>query len=289
MSQKLAKIGEGTYGKVYRCRDPQTNEQLAVKKIRINSISEGIPCTTIKEISLLKRLNHKNIVKIRDVSIRGNAINIAFEFCMYDLKRYMKERNMKLSNMEIISFSYQLIQAVNYIHSKNIIHRDIKPQNLLITEYKCLKLCDFGLARIMNVPDLTLSLDVVTQWYRAPEILMKSADYGLESDMWSIGCVIVEMVTGFPLFPFNNESDHLYEIFRIFGTPTEEYWNGVNSLKGFPKKMELMIGKGIKPLLFDCSPELCNLVENLMELNPSKRITAKCALNHSVFKSIVSN
>lgn len=285
MSNNLVKIGQGTYGKVYKSKDPQTNEMQAIKKVRIDNITEGIPCTVLREISLLKYLNHKNIIKIRDVKIRSNEIDIVLDYCKYDLKRYMKEKNMRLSTLEILSFSYQLIQAVDYIHSKNIIHRDIKPQNLLITEYKCLKLCDFGLARIMDVPDISLSLDVVTQWYRAPEILMKSENYGLESDMWSVGCVIFEMITGFPLFPFNNDRDQLHEMFRIFGTPTEEYWIGVHSLKGFPKKMKKMVGKGIKPLLYDCDTELCKLVENLMELNPSKRITAKQALKHSAFKT----
>ena len=286
MFSDIVLIGQGTYGKVYKSKNTKTGEVVAIKKVQMSSLKEGIPCTTLREISILKQLKHRNIVDLKEVKSDENQIIMVFEYCKYDLKRYMKSKNMQLSHLEIISFSCQLLKSINYIHSKSIIHRDIKPQNILITEFKCFKLCDFGLSRIMNIPDASLSLEVVTQWYRAPEILMKSENYGLESDIWSAGCVIAEMITGVPLFPFNNDEQQLFEMFHMFGTPTEEYWPGVRSLKRFPKNISPMIGKGIRPVLGTIPNDLCQLVEDLLQMNPSKRLTAKEALEYPVFKSL---
>ncbi|KAH0795036.1 negative regulator of the PHO system [Histomonas meleagridis] len=138
----------------------------------------------------------------------------------------------------------------------------------------------------MNIPDSVLSHEVVTQWYRSPEILMKSEKYDLSADIWSVGCVISEMITGVPLFPYNDDEEQIIEMFRIFGTPTNEYWPEVRSFKRFPKSVSPIVGQGIRSQLGNVGNDLCQLLEDLLQLNPAKRITAKEALSYPVFKEL---
>ncbi|MQL93098.1 hypothetical protein Taro_025734 [Colocasia esculenta] len=268
--EKVEKIGEGTYGVVYKARDRLTNETIALKKIRLEQEDEGVPSTAIREISLLKEMQHSNIVRLQDVVHSEKRLYLVFEYLDLDLKKHMDScPDLAKSPQLIKTFLYQILRGIAYCHSHRVLHRDLKPQNLLIDRRtNSLKLADFGLARAFGIPVRTFTHEVVTLWYRAPEILLGSRHYSTPVDVWSVGCIFAEMVNQKPLFPGDSEIDELFKIFRILGTPNEETWPGVSSLPDFkaafpkwpPKKM------------------LC--------LEPRKRITARNALEHEYFKDL---
>ncbi|KAG6856133.1 hypothetical protein H0H87_007192 [Tephrocybe sp. NHM501043] len=215
---KIEKVGEGTYGVVYKARDTTNNLIVALKKIRLEAEDEGVPSTAIREISLLKELKDDNIVKLLDIVHADQKLYLVFEFLDVDLKRYMEtgNQNRKPITLDIVKkFTYQLNAGLLYCHSHRILHRDLKPQNLLIDNRDNLKLADFGLARAFGIPMRTYTHEVVTLWYRAPEVLLGSRHYATGIDMWSVGCIFAEMaMQGQPLFPGDSEIDQIFKIFR---------------------------------------------------------------------------
>ncbi|KAG6902147.1 Cyclin-dependent kinase A-1 [Termitomyces sp. Mi166 len=229
--------GEGTYGVVYKARDTTTNVIVALKKIRLEAEDEGVPSTAIREISLLKELKDDNIVKPLDIVHADQKLYLVFEFLDVDLKRYIETGNQNRTpiTLDIVKkFTYQLNAGLLYCHSHRILHRDLKPQNLLIDNRNNLKLADFGLARAFGIPMRTYTHEVVTLWYRAPEVLLGSRHYATGIDMWSVGCILAEMaMQGQPLFPGDSEIDQIFKIFRILGTPNEQTWQGVSSLPDY--------------------------------------------------------
>ncbi|XP_078260408.1 cyclin-dependent kinase 2-like isoform X6 [Rhinoraja longicauda] len=192
--QKVEKIGEGTYGVVYKAMNKVTGEMVALKKIRLDAEMEGVPSTAIREISLLKELNHRNIVRLLDVIHSEKKLYLVFEFLNQDLKKYMDSAPPTGLPLQLVkSYLFQLLQGVAFCHSHRVLHRDLKPQNLLINDGGAIKLADFGLARAFGVPVRTYTHEVVTLWYRAPEILMGCKFYSTAVDVWSIGCIFAEM------------------------------------------------------------------------------------------------
>jgi len=219
--KRLEKLGEGTYGVVYKAIDINTGDTLALKKIRLDAEDEGIPSTAIREISLLKQLHHPNIVRLYDVILTEQKLTMIFEFLDQDLKKYMDAHGDRgLDPSTIRSLLYQLLQGISHCHEKGVLHRDLKPQNLLINNAKELKIADFGLARSFGLPVRSFTHEVVTLWYRSPEVLMGSRNYSTPIDLWSVGCIFAEMATGRALFPGKDEKDQLSRIFMVLGTPT---------------------------------------------------------------------
>merc|ERR1719450_664577 len=204
-----------------------------MKKMKLDWEEEGVPSTAIREIALLKELSHQNVVKLYDVFCRPNKLILVFEFVENDLKKYMKAQHGRLAPSAVKRFAYQLCRGVEFCHANRIIHRDIKPQNLLINSQLQLKLADFGLARAFTVPVPKYTHEVVTVWYRPPEILLGGTHYSVPVDIWSIGCVMGEMATGAPLFAGDSEIDTIFKIFQKLGTPTEQIWPGVSELPDF--------------------------------------------------------
>ncbi|XP_063177838.1 cyclin-dependent kinase 2-like, partial [Chroicocephalus ridibundus] len=197
--QKVEKIGEGTYGVVYKARNKVTGEVVALKKIRLDTETEGVPSTAIREISLLKELNHPNIVKLLDVIHTENKLYLVFEFLHQDLKKFMDSSSISGIALPLIkSYLFQLLQGLAFCHAHRVLHRDLKPQNLLINADGAIKLADFGLARAFGVPVRTYTHEVVTLWYRAPEILLGCKYYSTAVDIWSLGCIFAEMALSFP-------------------------------------------------------------------------------------------
>ncbi len=247
----------GTYGVVYKARDlTHPTRIVALKKIRLEAEDEGVPSTAIREISLLKEMNDPNIVRLLNiVHADGHKLYLVFEFLDLDLKKYMEALpvseggrgkalpdgsgpdlgRLGLGEAMVKKFMSQLVEGVRYCHSHRVLHRDLKPQNLLIDRDGNLKLADFGLARAFGVPlrtythearnrtrrlwidilRLTLKWQVVTLWYRAPEILLGGRQYSTGVDMWSVGCIFAEMCTRKPLFPGDSEIDEIFKIFRL--------------------------------------------------------------------------
>jgi serine/threonine protein kinase len=282
MLKDISRIGSGSYGTVFRATITKTNVIVVLKAIPLGSPEEGFPCTALREISLLKHLSHPNIVSLLSVYRNGRHMTLVFESCDTDLQIYMSRHKNGLSTGQIISFSFQLLLAVREIHSRSIIHRDIKPQNLLISDGDVLKLCDFGLGTVSNIPR-KLATDVVTEWYRPPEICLRFHDYGVAADIWSVGCVIAEMAAGFPLFPCKQDHDLLLRMFGMFGIPTQATWPAAARSRTFPAEREVIPGMELRDILRECNPLIVNLLEKLLCLNPDHRWSADEALHHPLF------
>jgi cyclin-dependent kinase len=290
---RTSKLGEGTYGVVYRAKDQKGQEIYALKKIRLQAEEEGIPSTAIREISLLKELNHINIVKLYEVLHTSKKLTLVFEYVEQDLKKVIDSTNGKGVEMKYVkSFLYQLLKGVDYIHKKKVLHRDLKPQNLLINKDNIVKIGDFGLARGYGIPVKNYTHEVVTLWYRPPDVLLGNKTYGTTVDMWSIGCIFAEMVTGKPLFAGNTETDQLKKIFQIRGTPNEKYapqlkelpeWGvGDNNFEDYPEK-------NFKELFTNLDSEGIDLLQKFLNLEPDKRISAEEALKHPFFDDLMPN
>lgn len=289
---KLEKIGEGTYGVVFKGRNKKTNEIVAMKKIRLESEEEGVPSTAIREISLLKELQHPNIVSLQDVIMQENRLYLIFEFLTMDLKKYLDNaipQDEMMSEHLVKSYCYQLLQAILFCHQRRVLHRDLKPQNLLIDRSGAIKVADFGLARAFGVPVRVYTHEVVTLWYRAPEILLGATKYSCPVDIWSIGCIFAEMANKRPLFQGDSEIDQLFRIFRVLRTPSEDIWPGVSSLPDwkptFPSWTSYSLEAQIKPDAHVDSNGL-KLLAAMLEYDPSKRITAKVAISHPYFDDL---
>ncbi|CAO3676174.1 hypothetical protein G6F70_000791 [Rhizopus microsporus] len=287
--EKLSKIGEGTYGVVFKAMDKKTKQLVALKKIRLN-LMEGVPTTTIREISILKELKHKNVVSLLDLEQKDTLIYIAFEFFDLDLRKYMDNvKREGLSIGHIRSFMHQLLKGLHYCHSHRILHRDLKPQNLLIDKTGRLTIADLGLSRAFGVPMRTYTHQVITLWYRAPEILLGSPHYSTAVDMWSVGCIFAEMLTMQPLFPGDSQIDQLFKIFRALGTPTEEMWPGVTALPDFNNNFPPWKPSNLKERLkkypnnLPAEDSAYHLLKCLLTYDPASRISAIRAEEHPFF------
>lgn len=286
---ELTPLGEGTYGKVYKARCSRTGKDVAMKKMKLDAEEEGIPSTAIREIALLKELSHENVVKLLDVFCSMKKLTLVFEFAELDLKKYMKSVSNSLTPVHVRSFTQQLCRGIEFCHSHRILHRDLKPQNLLISTSMQLKIADFGLARAYSVPVPKYTHEVVTVWYRAPEILLGSTLYSLPVDIWSIGCIMGEMATGRPLFAGDSEIDTIFRIFKKLGTPTEDQWPGLSTLQDwkptFPQFRALGWAK-LRNMLQQVGNDGVDLLEKLTHYDPKQRISAQRALLHNYFAEV---
>jgi cyclin-dependent kinase 1 len=289
---KMDKIGEGTYGVVYKGRNLHTGQVVAMKKIRLENDEEGIPSTAVREVSMLKELHHPNIVDLICVIMEENRLYLIFEFLSMDLKKYMDtELGNKIMQPSLVkNLLFQVLQGMCFCHQRRVIHRDLKPQNLLVEVKKnspdppVIKLADFGLARAIGVPIRAYTHEVITLWYRAPEILLGTQRYSLPVDMWSIGCIFAEMARGKPIFQGDSEIDQLFQIFRILKTPTEQEWPGVTSFPdykpSFPKWAENKLNAKMAKSLNEAG---LDLLAQMLIYDPNDRISAKNAMKHPYF------
>ncbi|XP_057872108.1 cyclin-dependent kinase B1-1 isoform X2 [Cryptomeria japonica] len=222
--EKVEKVGEGTYGKVYKAKDKNTGQFVALKKTRLE-MDEGIPSTALREVSLLKTLSTSiyivRLLSVEHVEKKGKLLlYLVFEYLDTDLKKFI-DSGRYVINVDplppklIQSFMYQLCKAVAHCHSYGVLHRDLKPQNLLVDKSKgLLKVGDLGLGRAFTVPLKCYTHEIVTLWYRAPEVLLGTFHYSTPVDVWSVGCIFAEMAKRRPLFPGSSEVQQLLHIFR---------------------------------------------------------------------------
>eukprot|EP00040_Diaphanoeca_grandis_P035431 m.222917 g.222917 ORF g.222917 m.222917 type:complete len:289 (-) comp33386_c5_seq1:87-953(-) len=281
--QKVEKIGEGTYGTVYKAKVKGTGDYVALKKIKLEAEDEGVPSTAIREISLLKELHHPNVVRLLEVVHSEKKLYLVFEFLDMDLKKHMDNAKEPLTLAVIKSYLHQLLAGVAFCHSHRVLHRDLKPQNLLISNKGDMKLADFGLARAFGIPIRTYTHEVVTLWYRAPEILLGTKKYACAVDVWSIGCIFAELVTKRPLFPGDSEIDELFRIFRILGTPNEETWPGVSTMPDYKNSFPTWPAQRIEAVVPGLDQLGCDLLSKMLTYEPSSRISAKAAMQHPYF------
>ncbi|KAF2000271.1 Pkinase-domain-containing protein [Amniculicola lignicola CBS 123094] len=285
--QQLEKLGEGTYATVFKGRNRQTGELVALKEIHLDS-EEGTPSTAIREISLMKELKHENIVLLHDVIHTENKLMLVFEYMDQDLKRYMDSRGDRgaLPAPTIKSFMYQLLLGIAFCHESRVLHRDLKPQNLLINSRGQLKLADFGLARAFGIPVNTFSNEVVTLWYRAPDVLLGSRTYNTSIDIWSAGCIMAEMYTGRPLFPGTTNEDQLQKIFRLMGTPSERSWPGISQFPEYKGNFHVFATQDLRLILPQVDQVGLNLLTSMLQLRPEMRISAAASLQHPWFNDL---
>merc|ERR1719410_1301069 len=254
--------------------------------MKIDSEEEGVPSTALREIALLKELPHPNIVELLEVCCSFKKMILAFEFVENDLKKYMRSCNRHLEPHVIKSFCFQLCRGIEFCHASRIIHRDLKPQNLLIDSRLRLKIADFGLARAFTVPIPKYTHEVVTVWYRPPEILLGSVLYSIPVDMWGVGCIFAEMATGSPLFCGDSEIDTIFKICQKLGTPTQEQWPGLADCPDFKPSFPKWKAKGwenIRNTRAQLGTVGIDLLEQLMVYDPGKRLSARRALQHPYF------
>ena len=285
--EKLAKIGQGAYGAVFKAKNRDTQEIVAVKRIHFDD-DEGIPTSALREVSALKELEHQNIVRLLDIVTSERCVSLVFEYCDQDLKKYLVSCNGEIEQNVVKVFMYQLLNGIAFCHSKNILHRDLKPQNLLINRSGELKIADFGLARAFRINEQSYSSDVVTLWYRPPDVLFGSKQYSTSIDMWSTGCIFAELANaGRPLFPGKGVNDQLKCIFKILSTPTEQTWPGVTKLpkhKSF--RVECVTETNWQQVVPNLSTEGRNLLSALLQCNPVRRMSAEQGKRHAYFVGI---
>lgn len=291
---KIQKVGEGAYGIVYQATDNVTGATVALKEICIDSSYEGVPATAIREVSLLKVLRHDNIVKLLDVCQTDMHLILVFEYIEQDLRKYMdKCESTGVDAGSIQHFLRDLLKAICFCHQQDVLHRDLKPQNLLISRDKELKLADFGLGRSFGIPIKKLSHEVVTLWYRPPDVLLGSTQYGTTVDMWSIGCIFAEMVFCQPLFAGKNDADQLLLIFKFLGTPNTTVWPSMHT---YPNSSNMLSKEDFRtnilpqceeyfsqPRMEKLRPEGIDLLRRFLRYEPSERISAEDALRHPYF------
>ncbi|XP_066991470.1 cyclin-dependent kinase 2 isoform X2 [Anabrus simplex] len=247
---------------------------------------EGVPSTAIREISLLKELNHPNVVRLLDVVHSDKKLHLVFEFLVQDLKKFLDTTMNELSEMLVKSYLHQLLNGISYCHAHRVLHRDLKPQNLLIDNQGYIKIADFGLARAFGLPVRTYTHEVVTLWYRAPEILLGSKFYSTAVDIWSLGCIFAEMLTRRALFPGDSEIDQLFRIFRTLGTPDEEMWPGVSQLPDYKPMFPRWDAQDIVDVLPLKDADGRDIFLKLMTYDPNKRISARVAMKHQYFDNV---
>eukprot|EP01062_Namystynia_karyoxenos_P025406 TRINITY_DN1999_c0_g2_i1.p2 TRINITY_DN1999_c0_g2~~TRINITY_DN1999_c0_g2_i1.p2 ORF type:complete len:363 (+),score=140.34 TRINITY_DN1999_c0_g2_i1:116-1090(+) len=273
----LEKIGEGTYGVVYKAKDKRDGTLVALKKIRLEHEDEGVPSTAIREMAVLRDLEHPNIVRLMDVVSSQNKLTLIFEYLDMDLKQLLDRRRAGIADEQLKSFLFQILNGLHACHCHRLVHRDMKPQNILVThDAQTLKLADFGLARAVIMPMRTYTHEVVTLWYRPPEILLGEPHYLSSVDIWSVGCIFGEMAQKVALFPGDSEIDTLLRIFRLLGTPGEDEWQGVSNLpdykSAFPKWQRA------EPINAFLDDEGLALLSQMLEYRPEARISAHDAM-----------
>ncbi|KAK4530136.1 hypothetical protein CCYA_CCYA03G0993 [Cyanidiococcus yangmingshanensis] len=300
--QKLEQVGEGTYGEVYHARNQETGQEVALKRLRMSNEREGFPLTACREIKVLRELRHENIVNLIEMVTSQGAtsantgrkgdIFMVFEYMDYDLTGLLDTPEVHFSEAQVKCYAQQLLRGLAYCHARNVMHRDIKGSNILISRDGKVKIADFGLARFLGESGRRYTNRVVTLWYRAPELLLGENRYSFAVDIWSVGCLVLEMLTGRPVFPGKDEANQAQLIFSLLGTPNEEEWPGYRSLpyantifgavpeaRKYPNVFRTVFGsKGLSPVALD-------FVEKLLTTCPDQRPSATDALQHPWFTS----
>ncbi len=303
--EKITRLGEGTFGTVYKAKDSKNKDQIvALKRVKMDVEKDGMPVTSIREIQLLKQFcshaePHPNIVQLLDVVVgyKMKSVFLVFEYCEHDLYALMSNKRFRgFSESEVKCLLVQLLKGLDHLHKRKVIHRDLKLSNLLYNHRGELKLADFGLARMASTNTTQhsepLTPQVVTLWYRSPELLLGSQHYDTFVDMWSVGCIFAELLLQKPLVPGSSEIQQLQMIFELVGVPSSSTcptlfnYPLTSKLKVFkqPPTQQMQIGNlraKFRPIL---SKNGIDLLEKLLEWNVEKRLTAEQALNHPYFR-----
>lgn len=298
---KLKKVGEGTYASVFLAKNVHTGLKVAIKKIKIQTGAgggkDGLDPTALREVGFLREMNHKNVIGLIDIFSSGTAaggspsLNLVLEFLPSNMESLIHDRSLLFTPSDVKSYMAQLLSALEYIHARGCIHRDLKPNNLLIAPDSSMKIADFGLARDIPLPgEGKMTNQVITRWYRPPELLLGARFYSSKVDLWSTGAIFAELMLRTPYMPGESDAEQLEVIFKARGTPTDQEWTGWKSLPGFASA-----GQGVtktvypKPShaqLFTAAPKgALLLLDALLEYDPYKRPSATKSLRSLYFAS----
>eukprot|EP00755_Sulcionema_specki_P006075 Sspe_Gene.34478::Locus_16758_Transcript_1_1_Confidence_1.000_Length_1321::g.34478::m.34478/K08829/MAK; male germ cell-associated kinase len=283
----LKQIGDGTFGSVTKAIHKQTKEVVAIKRMK-QKFYTWEECVNLREVQALRKLNHHpNIVKLREVIREHNQLFFVFEFMDSDLLHVMKQHAMSgqngLPQQKIRNIMYQLMQAVACMHKLGFMHRDLKPENLLLRG-DVAKLADFGLAKEIRArPPFTEY--VSTRWYRAPEVLLQHKAYNSPIDIWAAGCIMAELYTLRPLFPGSSESDELFKITSVLGTPDHKIWSeGLSLAKSMGFSFPQMVPTSLQQLLPNASPIAIDFIYKMLQWDPEARPKAFQCVQHPFFQ-----
>ncbi|KAL5721687.1 cyclin-dependent kinase [Ranunculus cassubicifolius] len=282
------KIGEGSYGFVVKASKKRNCETVAIKILKDkNHITSWQDCLNLREVKILRRLNHPNIIKLHEVVKDDDYFCLVFEYMdrnLLELISHRRRTHKVFSESEIRNYCFQILNGLHYIHSRGCFHRDLKPDNVLVTGDE-LKIADFGLAREF-CSHASYTDYVATLWYRAPETLLRSGNYGFAIDMWAVGAIMAELFLLNPIFGGDCEIDQLYKVCSVIGTPREEdYWSLSHEIAEtieyqFPQALAVSLSK----MMPTASKSAIDIMNSLLSWNPNKRPTPQEALQHSFFR-----
>ncbi|PWN45707.1 Pkinase-domain-containing protein [Ceraceosorus guamensis] len=284
--ERLNHIEEGSYGVVFRARDKETGDVVALKKLKMDKEKNGFPITSLREIRTLMESRHENVVRVREIVVGDTLtqVYIVMDFIEHDLKSLLQSMRVPFLASEIKTLMHQLLSAMSLLHNNWIIHRDLKTSNLLMNNSGQIKLADFGLARTFGEPRKPMTELVVTLWYRSPELLLGAPLYGTEVDMWSVGCIFAELILKEPFLPGKNENEQLLKIFKLLGQPSEDVWPGWSRLPGAKNMSNVApLFSSLRQHFRYSTEQTLDLLARFLTYDPSKRITADEALAHPYF------
>ncbi|KAJ3693870.1 hypothetical protein LUZ60_009350 [Juncus effusus] len=284
--EKLDKASQGTYSSVYRARDLNNNKIVALKKVRFDNWEPESVKFMAREILVLRRLDHPNIIKLEGLvtSRMSCSLYLVFEYMEHDLAELASFPGQKLTEPQIKCYMLQLLRGLDHCHSRRILHRDIKGSNLLIDNNGVLKIADFGLASFFDPEQKhPLTSRVVTLWYRPPELLLGATSYGVAVDLWSTGCILAELYAGKPIMPGRTEVEQLHKIFKLCGSPSEEYWTKSKLPHATTFKPQHPYRRCVAETFKDFPPPVLALVDALLSVDPADRGTVGSALKSEYF------
>ncbi|XP_010433967.1 PREDICTED: probable serine/threonine-protein kinase At1g54610 [Camelina sativa] len=287
--EKQEQIGGGTFSKVFKARDLLRNKTVALKRIRFDlNNSESIKCIA-REIIILRKLDHPNVIKLEGLMLvdhDSSILYLIFEYMEHDLLGLSSLLGNQFSEPEVKCYMRQLLRGLDHCHTNHVLHRDIKSSNLLINADGVLKIADFGLATFFDPHNsVPLTTHVATLWYRPPELLLGASHYSVGIDLWSTGCVIGELYAGKPILPGKNETDQLHKIFKLCGSPSDDYWKKLKLQLSAPLRPMFPYGSHIAETFKDFPTCVLSLLETLLSIDPDFRGTATSALKSKYFKT----
>eukprot|EP00929_Paragymnodinium_shiwhaense_P003976 TRINITY_DN104685_c0_g1_i1.p1 TRINITY_DN104685_c0_g1~~TRINITY_DN104685_c0_g1_i1.p1 ORF type:complete len:402 (+),score=65.12 TRINITY_DN104685_c0_g1_i1:131-1336(+) len=286
----LEPVGQGAYGVVCSAQDEETGDTVAIKKVENAFEHLTFAKRTLRELKILRHLRHENLIDCRHVYLPGDRdgyedIYIISELMETDLASVLKSPQA-LSDDHCQFFFYQLLRGLKYVHSADVVHRDLKPRNLLVNSNCDLKICDYGLARVRYPDDVFATCPmteyICTRWYRALEVLSSWSDFGKPIDIWSTGCIFAEMLRRKPLFPGKNTQHQLQLVISCLGTPEKEVLKKIPNEKcrKFIENLPASNGRPFEEAVSTASPEALDVLRKSLVYNPEKRITAEQTLEH---------
>jgi len=286
--ERLDKIGQGTYSNVYKARDLQSGKIVALKRVRFVNMDPESVRFMAREIHILRRLAHPNVIKLEGIvtSRLSHSLYLVFEYMEHDLAGLAATPGLRFTEPQVKCFMTQILDGLHHCHGRGVLHRDIKGSNLLIGDDGQLKIADFGLATFFD-PAKTqhFTSRVVTLWYRPPELLLGATEYGVAVDLWSTGCILAELLAGKPIMPGQTEIEQLHKIFKLCGSPSEEYWAKAKLPDVTLFKPQRPYRRRIAETFRDFPATALDLLDTLLAIEPSHRGTAASALDSEFFRT----